>query len=319
MNGALALRTTFERFLALLPLQELGITPEQIRAGVDEIHAHLLRVGLDAYHARQSGIPFHQAAGDGENYPHLRRFHLAATDLLQRPLPPELLPWLERLMRSPVPPAAAELQQLIARLAMDQGTPPIERAALQFLLYQGARLNLVVVAWHNEREVASAGVRMADVDRIADNEFEWLLANVGQLAPEDRPLHVLVALGMEHLSMHVTELLQELRVIVNDVASAQRLRGVFEAQVEAYLRDMNLADAVLIRNRIAPVLGEQRLPLEILQAEHPFALEGMTRAAMDQRVKRLVDHLAETRGLPARRDVALIDIIGERLGEEDVA
>jgi hypothetical protein len=315
-NEKLVLRSAFERFLGLLPLHELGISPDHLRAGVDEMYAQLLRVGLDAFHARQAGISFHVAASDAENYPFLRRFHLAATDLLQRPIPAEFVPWFERLMRSPVPPVAGELQNLLARFAIDASTPPIERAVLQFLLYQGARLNLVVAAWHNEREVASSGLRMSDVDRIAHTEFEWLLANATKLGPEDRPLHVLVGLGIEHLNRHVTVLLRELRAIVNDVTEAQKLRAVFEARVEAYLRDMNLTDAVLIRNRFAPVLGEQRLPLEILQAEHPLALAGMSRTAMDQRVKRLVDHLSETRGLPPRRDVALIDIIEQRLLEE---
>jgi hypothetical protein len=315
-DGKLVLRSAFERFLEALPLHELGIAPDQLRAGLDEMYAQLLRVGLDAFHARQSGIPFHAAANDGENYPHLRRFHLAATDMLQLPLPSELVPWFERFMRSPVPPVAAELQNLIARSAVDASAAPVERAFLQFLLYQGARLNLVVAAWRNDHEFASAGARMADVDRIAHDELEWLLANAAKLGPEDRPLHVLVALGMERLNRHVAELLRELRAIMDDVTEAQKLRAVFEAKVEAYIRDMNLTDAVLIRNRVAPELGEQRVPVEVLQAEHPLALEGMSRAAMDQRVKRLVDHLGETRGLPARRAPALIDLIDQRLLDE---
>lgn len=316
-DGKLILRSAFERLLDALPLHELGITPKQLRAGVDEMYAHLLRVGLDAFHARQIGIAFHVAADDGENYPHLRRFHLAATDLLQRSLPRELVPWFERLMQSPVPPIVGELQDLLARFAISDTTVPIERAILQFLLYEGARLNLVVAAWHNEHEFASSGARMAEVDRIAHEELEWLLGNAAQLGPDDRPLHVLVALGMERLRRHVADMLLDLRVVIDDVTKALKVRAVFEAKVEAYLRGMDLTDAILIRNRVAPELGEQRLPLEILQAEHPLALEGMSRAAMDQRVKRLVDHLATTRGLPARRDVALIDIIEERLIEEE--
>lgn len=316
-DGQLALRPVFQRFLEALPLQEIGITPAQLSAGLDEMYAQLLRVGLDAYHARQAGIPFHVAATDGETYPHLRRFHLGATDLLQMPLPAELVPWLERLMRSPVPPVAAELQNLIARLAINPATPALERAFVEFLLYQGARLNLVIAAWRNEREVVSAGIRMADIDRIAGEELAWLLQHAADLGPEERPLHVLVAMGMERLTRDVQELLRELRAITNEVAHAQKIRAIFEAKVEAYLRDMNLTDAVLVRNRVAPELGEQRLPLEILRAERPLALEGMSRAAMDQRVKRLVGHLGDTRGLPARRDTALIDLIEDRLVEEE--
>lgn len=318
MDGQqLALRPAIQRFFEALPLAELGISPAQIADGMDEIHAHLQRVGLDAHHARKAKVPFHVAATDGDNYPHLRRFHLGATDLLQMSLPAELLPWLQRLFSSPVPPVCAEIQNLIARLAINPATSNVERAFVEFLLYQGARLNLVVAAWVNEREFASSGSRLADIDRLAHEELTWLLEHAEDLGPEDRPLHVLVAVGMERLTQHVQDLLRELRTVAEEVGAAQSERSVFEAKLEAYLRDLNLTDAVLVRNRFAPEVGEQRLPLEILQAEHPLALDGMSRAAMDQRVKRLVDHLDETRGLPPRRELALIDVIEQHLLQEE--
>lgn len=120
---------------------------------------------------------------------------------------------------------------------------------------------------------------------------------------------MLVAIGMQSLTNHVANLMREVQTINDDLTLAERNRDVFEARVESYLREMNLVDAVLIRNRIAPTIGEQRLPLEVLQSEHPLALGTMTRAAMDQRVKRLVDHLDETNGLPERRGLAVIDLI----------
>ena len=59
------------------------------------------------------------------------------------------------------------MQNLVARLAINSATPALERAFVELLLYQGARLNLVIAAWRNEREVVSTGIRMADIDRIA--------------------------------------------------------------------------------------------------------------------------------------------------------
>ena len=45
-DGQLALRPIFQRFLEALPLHEIGITPAQLSAGLDEMYAQLLRVGL---------------------------------------------------------------------------------------------------------------------------------------------------------------------------------------------------------------------------------------------------------------------------------
>lgn len=313
------LKSALTQILGTLPLEELGISPSQVNDGINEIHAQLLRVGLDAYHARQIGESFHAAAEDGTNYPHLRRFHLGATDILQGSLPSELIPWLTRLMAGPTPPVAEEIQHLVACLAMDPATPPIERAMLEFLLYQAARLNLVVVAWINGGEIARTGTRMVDVDRIANENLEWLLNNSQMHGTQERPLHMLFALGMQQLTMHTAELVRELRGIVDVVREAQKEQAVFEAKLEAELREMDLTDAILMRNCLAPALGEQRLTLDLLQEQHPIALDKMSRAAMDQRTKRLMDGLKKKRLPPERRSPALIDLIEQHILEEESA
>lgn len=116
-------------------------------------------------------MPFHRAALDGENFPHLRRFHLGVTDFLQLQLPPELYALFEKLISAPAPPIALELQHLIARLAVSDDTPKIERAMYEFLLYEGLRLNLVVAAWLEDEEFSSAGARLCDIDRLAEKEL----------------------------------------------------------------------------------------------------------------------------------------------------
>jgi hypothetical protein len=312
-NAHMAFRGVLEQLVHALPMKELGITEVRLRKGIDEIHAHLLRIGLDAFHARQSGVPFHAAAEDGENYPHLRRFHLSATDFLQLSLPRELIPWFERLIRGPVPPITEELQRLLARLAIDSATPAAERACIEFLLFQGIRLNLVITAWREQLTFASAGVCMDHVDRTADEELAWLLKHTDQLGPDDSALRVAVAQGMVSLTLHVQAVLDELRRVTEDVAKELRLRAVFES----YLKNLDLTDAVLIRNRFAPQIDEQRLPLEILRAERPLALAGISRAAMDQRVKRLTDSLRAGRNIPERKAPAFIDIIEQRFLEAD--
>ena len=171
----------------------------------------------------------------------------------------------------------------------------------------------MIAAWREQLTLASAGVCTDHLDRTAHEELDWLLSHTHVLEPEDRLVQLAVAQGMLSLMAHVHELLGELSGIARDVANAMRLRAV----VEAHLKNVDLTDAVLIRNRFAPELGEQRVPLEVLRAEHPIALSHLGRAAMDQRVKRLVDSIRDGRGIPDRQSTALIDIIEQRLLEAE--
>lgn len=312
-SSNLALQGLLDGLIRALPLHELGVTEAQIREGVNLIRADLLRVGLDAFHARQASVAFHVAAEDVENYPHLRRFHLGATDLLQVSLPDELIPWFERLVRSPVPPVAQDLQESLAQLAISPATPAIERACIELLLFQGIRLNLVIAARREQLTMATAGVCLDHIDRTADRELSWLLEHAGALEPGDRFVQIVMAQTLCSLTSSVQQLLGELRGIATDVAKALRFRAAFEA----CLQNADLTDAVLIRNRFAPEIGEQRVPLEVLRAEHPIALADIGRAAMDQRVKRIVDSIKDGRGIPERRQPALIDIIEKRMLEDE--
>jgi hypothetical protein len=64
------------------------------------------------------------------------------------------------------------------------------------------------------------------------------------------------------------------------------------AAIERSLRDLEAVDALLVHNEVASYLGEQRLSVQELQRQHPVVLDGMTRAALDQRISRLRRRLA---------------------------
>jgi hypothetical protein len=310
MNQTLTtLRPGLKNILALLPMRDLGISDAMEDSALDEIHAQLLRVGLDALTASTSRISFSEAAQDRENFPFLRRFHCGVTDILQWTIPRELLPLFEKLMAGP--PIANSTLESLTRIALSPDTAPAEAALLRFLVFEAIRLTLVVVAWREEKEFTDAGARLKEIDAIAEKQLDRLVKNVDALGPEDRPLQMLVALGMNDLLLHVDELKTTLLQIKTEVADPVRIE-VRQAQFEARLRSMELTDAVLLGNRYAGSLDEQRLPVELLQQDHPVALKDMSRAAMDQRVKRLADTVEKEKGVPERRGTALIDLVKER-------
>ncbi len=299
-------RPSLKSILALLPIRELGISEAQEDLLLNEMQAQLLRVGLDALTASTSGVSFSQAAQERENFPFLRRFHLGVTDILHWTIPRELLPAIEKLLAGPPPISPATLESL-ARVALGRDTAPAEAALLRFLVFQAIRINLVVAASMAEKEFTEAGARLSEIDVIAEQNLDWLAKNAESLGPEERPLQTLVALGMEGLLRHVNELKTVLLQLKTEVGEPTRIE-VHQSKFEAYLRSMDLTDAVLLGNRHADMLDEQRLPVDLLQADHPLALDQMTRAAIDQRVKRLADTVETEKGVPARRGVALIDL-----------
>lgn len=309
-DTSLTLKPALQAVLEVVPLRELGIPDTAQKALVNEMHAKLLRIGLDALSAQQSGITFQEAAEDRENFPFLRRFHLGVTDILQVTLPPELLHVFEKLLEAP--PIATVALESFARAALNRNAAPAEAALLRFLLFEALRLNLVVAAWRNEAEFVTAGARLRDIDVIAEKELNWLVNNAAALGPDDRPIQTLVAIGMESLLRHLSELRTALLGIKAEVDEPPRME-VLQAKYEAYLRSMNLTDATLLGNRHAAMFDEQRIPVELLQEDHPLALEGMSRAAMDQRVKRLADSVEAGHGAIERQGTAIIDIINAHM------
>jgi len=71
---------------------------------------------------------------------------------------------------------------------------------------------------------------------------------------------------------------------------------------------MDVRDALLIRNELAPDLDEQRLTVEHLQERHFLVLGDVSRNALDQRFRRARGKLKTAL---RRRRVALLDLLRE--------
>ena len=126
--------------------------------------------------------------------------------------------------------------------------------------------------------------------------------------PGVRPMPVMLAAGSLALARDAAERADVLRTLGEDRREALRMR----ARLRSALRELRLPESVLLENALAGLLDEDRLDLATLQEQHPTALEGLSRQAMDQRVSR--GRRALTRGRdkwPSRRKPALFDLLRE--------
>jgi hypothetical protein len=313
----LALAPTLERVLVALGIQEFVPDRTAIRQVIAEIEADLLRVAVDAHHALAVGVGFPDAVGDDANYPHLRRFHLGAIDMLTVGLDPRLQEWARRVLAARESPIAEEFRSWLTKLATDRSQSPVAQALARFVLFEAVRLNLVIVAWNTGGAFEAENGRLEDLDRIAEAAVASAVAarSDGPPAPS---LEDLVRRAVERMRDYASDLHVLLSEVAEDVAQAAQEQAALEAAVSVELRKLDSADALLLRNRVAPDLDEQRLSIELLTRDHPLVLGTMTRAAADQRVSRLLRRLRERgpAGLPGRKQPSLIDLFEDADAEE---
>jgi hypothetical protein len=152
------------------------------------------------------------------------------------------------------------------------------------------------------QETLGVGLEMSDLDRIAEGRVaEWLAE--GPAVPHDvRPFHVLVSAALVSLSADAEELRVGIGRLRRDFIEAAQQRPALE---EA-LSEMDIRDALLIRNELAPDLDEQRLTVEHLQERHFLVLGDMSRNTLDQRFRRA---RRKARASLRRRRVALLDLL----------
>jgi hypothetical protein len=301
MNN-LAIHDILRDFAACLRLDDV-IPSADIEAGLEHLEAEAERIALDAYSAQRRGVPLSEAACDFVNFPQLARFHAAVDDILSMSIPPELVTWVQSLLSMPEPPSFDGMRTAMVAAAADP-VHPRRQALARFALFEGVRLNLVLATRWFPHETIGVGVEMGDLDRIAEARVaSWLAA--GPAVPNDvRPFHVIVSAAVHALNAHAEELRAGLVHLQCDFVVAAERR----AAVEEMLNEMDVRDALLIRNEIAPAFGEQRLTVEHLQERHGFVLGDVSRNALDKRIGR-----ARTRSKDGlrRRRVALVDLLGK--------
>jgi hypothetical protein len=307
--------------LALLPslasaVESLGVGEflprEALERGLLQMQATLARVAVEALDAEAQRRSLAEAAEDDVGYPTLHRLHVGVRDILTMSLPEGLRAWAEQVLAMPEWAFGDDLQRGLGRLAADADASPALRALARVLLYQAVRVNLLVAEHLSGTSIAAVGAQPADVDRIAEGEVAHWIREAERIPGDVRPLEVLVAAALAHLEEHVAELGAVLARLDDDLATAFRLR----AELELKLRDMEAADAVLIRNAFAPALDEQRVEVERLREHHRLVLGERSRDALDQQVSRLRGKMKRGEW-PHRRDAALIDLIADSEDQGD--
>jgi len=302
----LALKDPLREFAAALRFHEI-IPVDEFEAGLVHLEAEIERLALDAYAAQRRGLSFSEAATDFVNFPHLARLHAAMNDILTMSLPPELVAWVHSFLSMPEPPSLDGMRTALVATAADDARPHAQALA-HFALFEGIRLNLVVMARWFPHETIGVGMEMGDLDRIAEDRITTWLAETPAAPSDVRSFHVIAAAALQSLSEHAEQLRAGLSNLQRDFVEAAQLR----ARIEEALSTMDVRDALLIRNEMAPELGEQRLTVEHLQERHALALGDVSRNALDQRIKRA---RGKSREALQRRRVALIDLIRESAAE----
>lgn len=298
----LTLRDPLREFVAALRFHEV-VPADEFEAGLVHLEAEVERIALDAYAARRRGLSFAEAATDFTNFPQLARIHAAMDDILTMSLPPPLIGWVKSLLSMPEPPSFEGMRKALVAAADDDSNPHLQALA-HFALFEGVRLNLVIMARWFPHETFGVGMELADLDRNAEHRVaEWLAEKPA--APDDvRPFHLIVSAAVHALYEHAEQLRAGLASLQQDFIIEARRR----ASIEEILSEMDAKDALLIRNELAPDLDEQRLTVEHLQERHMLVLGHVSRNALDQRVKRA--RIKGREGLRRRR-VALLDLLRE--------
>jgi hypothetical protein len=283
------------------------IGAEALESGLDQLAADLVSVGLDVERARSRGVRLAVAAEDYDNFPYLARLHANVTDALTLELPPELQAWTERLFAMPEPPLYEELRALLVGYAAADPNP-IRRAIARVLLFECVLMSLVLLA-RRSPDFALLAWETGSLGAIADETVDRWLCSGPALPDRVRALEVIVHAAARALATHAKSLAVMLSTL--DASLVETLR--FRARLAARFAEMDAGVALLIRNTLAPELGESSFTVELLQKRHPLALGQVPRNTLDQRLRRAKSALfgGDTTKL-RRRQKALIDLVDER-------
>lgn len=301
-----------------------------------ELHRELEGVAREALEARSEGLGLDRAVTD-PRFPTLVQLHRDLRDAMFVEIPDELRGWVDGLAHpegaDPMTQASRDLGATLAHLARpssrtsiearasdgDDGTrmaaqspahdgPALQVALAEVLLFEAVRLRLLATMWMSE-DFERLGGEESDIDAIAWAEVEAMLRDPEVAHPDVRPLHLMVASASVSLAREAAD-----RVFVLQQTSAEvREQLGMRARLRSALRELRLAESVLLENALSALLGTDRMELPDLQKSHPVALEGLSRQAMDQRVSRGRRALLRSQeAWPRRREPALFDLLRSR-------
>lgn len=289
--------------------QALPVPATERDLDLRELQDELDDVAEQALAARRQGIALPRAVRD-DAFPGLRRFHRDLRDALFVEIPGELEGWLGEL-REGDGRAARSVESFaghLARAAAGDAGGERQLVLAELLVFEAIRLRLAVAVWSSD-DYERLGGEDDDIDEIAWSEVRAILDDPRLQAEGVRPMQVMFAAAFVALTRDAHERAGDLRRVADDVREQLTMR----ARLRAALRELRLAEAVLLENALSNLLGGQRLELPELQAEHPLALEGLSRQAMDQRVSRGRKALGGgPSSWPRRRRPALFDLLRDR-------
>lgn len=297
--------------------RQLGITDlvseEDLNSGLAQLEAELIAIAAEVNVARSRRIKLRHAVRDEVNFPHLHRAHATIDDILEMSLPAELQAWVRRVHSMPMPPLVEDIRTKLAHLAASEANP-MAACAARFLLFEDARASLRLATWRTRGAFEAVGADQALVDEVAEDEVDELIEIVTALPADVRPFQQLLCKAMIELTSVIDELRDALRTTKRELVEKLAERAAIEVQ----LRQLEPVEAVLVRNELHDVLGEQHLSVEQLQREHPALLGGLSRAALDQRASRLRRRLKErgSSAAPLRESPSLYQFLSTLEGEE---
>jgi hypothetical protein len=296
----------------------LNLPREELERGVAMLGLGIGQVLAEVERAHIRRLPLSEAVHSHETYPYLSRLHCQLRDALLGEVPLELEPFVRSVVQLPVPDWALELRNDLCVVARSTTAGAEERALCRLLLFEGIWLNLFLAAWRTNGRFEGMGASARDVERVANDTLESLLAiPLMEDATGDafRPYETTMCAAMVRLREHV-ESLWKARVMAyvrrgDAVDDLQKLCDM-RAAVEISLRKADPVHAVLLRNHFERGMAKhvQPIPVERLPLEHPRILAGKNKNSLDQQLARAKTILRKnSRGLARHNTRVLADLL----------
>ncbi len=257
----------------------------ELEVALPSVALEATRLALEVMQAERDGIPFSEAVRRID-LPLMGRVHFGLTDLLHHRMPAEFRSALRDLATAVKRGDFEGLGLALFAAASREGDP--QAALLRFLLYEGARIELLIATWERP-EFEALGV-LGKIDREAQDVLSRRLAMREMHDGAVRPLHVLmaelelraygdaeaVALALRHseeATMFVLQLVEATRTIRGlDAPKAAVARAdAFEAEMDSqrlvdtypwHFSTTNSVDQTRSRLRRAIERGEPPLVLD---------------------------------------------------------
>lgn len=301
---------------AVMDLGLQGLLPDEtIDEGLDELMLGLGQLLADVERAHRRRAPLGDAVHAHEDYPYLGKFHGFVNDALTAPVPPDVVPLMRQLARKPPPAWLPSLVDALSVVARSAAARPEERAFARLTLFELLRMKLGYVAYRTEGSYEGTGGSRRELDTIASDELEAMLA-VPLTEDATEPYHpweAALAAAMVSLTQRV-EARRELASVIDGLAETMHARK----QLELQLREADPVDATILRDWIAEDAQDQPIPVKRLPLEHPLLLAGYREDALHQRRSRAVRQLEALGPTALRREQKTITL-AEMLVELEAA